>query len=162
MGKALAITLGVLLLTGCLDRKEEKMERICKDIVLNHVVDLQAVSFNEGGVLSGALNRETFEHAYFGAERGLNKLEEMFVESLFKEGGKGATQHIVNIDYTDKSRGQALATRDQALCSYIEYGDNLLLDSFSVKGFSVSRNKFLEYFIANKMPKDLDHTGKVE
>ena len=162
MRKVLVGVAATLVLTGCINSKEKKMEGVCKEIVLNHAIDPKGISFNEISLFSGEMERDDFVRDYYGSEAEMGDAAKIVLRNRFDAGGEGATQHLVDIDYTDKSRGQARATREQAICIYIGYGKSVELNSFFVKNQEVNKSKLLEYFMFNKKPKGLSLFGKIE
>ena len=162
MRKALVGIAVMLVLTGCINSKEKKMESICKEIVLSHALDPKEVGFNEIRLLSGSMSKDEFVRNYYGSESAMSDDQRRLLELRFKDGGKGAVMYAVDIDFIDKSRGQDNAIRAQAICIYIGYGDNIDINSFTVNKKRIGRERMPAYFVTNKLPKGLSYFGRIE
>lgn len=162
MVKVLAGVAMALFLTGCINSKEKKMESACKEIVLNHAIDPKEVSFNTIRLLSGEMSKEEFVQDYYGSTLRMNDDERRLLQLMFKKDGEGASKHIVDIDFTDKSKGASQSTRNQAICIYIHHGENVEINSFTIGNSRVGRGEMPIYFITNKLPPELTPSGKLK
>lgn len=160
MKKVLAVLACAIALTGCLGGEEGKMKSVCEGIAKSQAANPKSVNLNEVVVASREVGKADFVRNYYGAESGISESAKAVMDIMFAEGGKGAKQYAVEVDYTDS--GQVSPSRDKAICIFIKYGDELSLTSFSVKGISVGKEKIFDYFLLNNLPKGISSTGVLD
>lgn len=161
MKKILVGAVALLLLTGCINAKKQKMEDACKEIVRGHVINPKKVSFSEIQMSSTPLLKEEFVLDYYGSSNDLNEEQRMTIEWLFSHGAKGATRRRVDISYIDASERAHQLEHEKAVCTYIQYESEAGLSGFYVKGIEVRKKNLFEYFELTTLPKGLDEFGRI-